>query len=114
MNLTDSIEIAVGTWKRGGQVVSKEAVPAKLYGPLAVHRDVMQGKRRLWRVTHVASGLMVSGEMTLKAAVSMAKGLQHLPEWQDVRLADGWSTATKDVFDTLSRAVLEVRQQAAA
>jgi hypothetical protein len=68
MRLTDGIEITVGTWRRGKRITSKEVVPAKLFGPLAVHRDVVEGKRQTWKVTHVATGLLVSGEMTLKGA----------------------------------------------
>lgn len=107
MNLSDNIEISVGTRVGRKTVVSKEAVPAKIYGPLAVHKDIVQGKRQTWRITHIASGLRVCGELTLKAAAGIAKDLRDLPEWQDPTIAT--ENPNRDVLSKLANAVIEAR-----
>ncbi len=106
MKLTDTIEIVVGT--HAGTY--RETVPAKRYGRLAVHKDIVQGKRQLWKVSHPSSGLMVLGELTLKAAVAIAKELQHLPEWDDPRITEGYTGKTAALFNKLTYAVDEARK----
>lgn len=110
MNLTDTIQITVSKYTGRRRVTVKEDVPAKIYGPLAVHHDVIYGKRQTWKVTHVATGLCVSGELTLKAAVAIAKELKHLPEWQEPTLGEGRTAANGPVFDKLASAVIEARR----
>ena len=107
MNLRDTIDIVV----RENRVVSREAVPAKIYGALAVHRDIVQGKRQLWKVSHVRSGLSIGGEMTLKAAVGMAKDLADLPAWHEPCVGNDQPTnaATRPILDRLFLAVREAR-----
>lgn len=112
MRLSDSIEIRVSQPAgRGKRVMAKESIPAKLYGPLAVHRDIMQGKRQLWKVTHVASGCGVLGELTLKAAVAVAKDLRDLPGWADPSLGTGRTAENIEVYAALYEAVREARRK---
>lgn len=103
MKLTDTIKIRVST-------VAKrewEEHPAKIYGQLAVHKDLVQGKRQLWRITHVGSGLRVVGELSLKAVTAIAKELQDMPEWQDPTIAT--DNPNREVLSKLANAVREAR-----
>lgn len=103
MRLTDTIHVRMST-------VAKrwlEPTPAKIYGALAVHKDIVQGKRQLWRITHVASGMRVLGELTLKAAVAMAKELQALPEWAEPTLCT--DDPDRQILSKLACAVREAR-----
>ena len=111
MNLTDTIEIKVSKYRRGKPaLILRETVPAKIYGPLAIHHDVAYGKRQTWKITHIATGLCVSGELTLKAAVAIAKELKALPEWQEPTLGEGRTATNGAVFDSLANAVIEARR----
>lgn len=110
MNLTDTIDITVRVYKGKKTVSAKETVPAKVYGPLALHKDICTGKRQLWRVTHIATGLRVLGELPLNAAIAIVKELKGLPEWQDPRLADGYCAGTTALFDKLVAAVKEAQR----
>jgi hypothetical protein len=105
VKLTGTIELSMHKRERGRVVYYREAVPAKHFGPLAVHRDVMYGKRQTWKITHVATGLGVAGELTLKAAVGMARALRDLPEWADPHLAGDVSLERTCVIARLARAV---------
>lgn len=105
MRLTDTIEVQVSTVAKRW----RETVPAKRFGALAVHKDLMQGKRQLWRITHVNSGLRVLGEIPLKAALAIAKELQAMPEWEDPRLLEGSNAGNVELFKKLASAVLEAR-----
>lgn len=103
MKLTDTVDVSMYTAAKRW----KEPTPAKVYGPLAVHKDLVQGKRQLWRITHVASGMRVLGELTLKAAVTITKELKDLPEWQEPTLCT--DDPDRRVLATLSCAVREAR-----
>lgn len=108
MNLTDTIQITVSKYTGKRRVVAKEDVPAKLYGPLAIHHDVVYGKRQTWKISHVASGLAVCTELTLKAAVAIAKELKDLPEWQEPTL--GTDNPNREAHAKLANAVIEARR----
>jgi hypothetical protein len=108
MQLRDTVDILVSK----DPVVSREAVPAKIYGALAVHKDIVQGKRQLWKISHIRSGLSIGGEMTLKAAVGMAKDLADLPEWQHPCVGSdpaSRNAANRPILDRLFLAVREAR-----
>ena len=103
MKLTDTIQTRIST-------VAKrewETQPAKIYGPLAVHKDIVQGRQQLWRITHVASGMRVLGELTLKASVAITKELQGMPEWQEPTLCT--DDPDRKVLSKLANAVREAR-----
>ena len=103
MKLTIKIRVSTAA-KRGW-----EEHPAKIYGLLAVHKDLVQGKRQLWRITHVGggSGMRVLGELTHKAAVAIAKELEGMPEWQDPTIAT--DNPNREVLSKLANAVREAR-----
>lgn len=103
MRLTDTIHVLMSTAAKRW----REPTPAKVYGPLAVHKDIVQGKRQLWRITHVASGMRVLGELTLKAAVAIAKELQAMPEWSEPTLCT--DEPDRQVLAKLACAVREAR-----
>lgn len=109
MKLTDTIEITVSKYRgpRRSPLRVKEQVPAKIYGPLAVHRDVRVGLKQQWKVTHVATGLRITGELTQKAAVAIAKELKDLPQWHEPTLGEGRTAANAAVFEALSKKVNE-------
>jgi hypothetical protein len=103
MKLTDTVKIRVST-------VAKrewETHPSRNYGQLAVHKDLVQGKKQLWRISHVDSGFRVVGELTLKAATAIAKELQDMPEWQDPTIAT--DNPNREVLNKLANAVREAR-----
>lgn len=65
-------------------------VPAKQYGPLAVHRHSgfvgASVKPDLWTITHVKSGCaVVLACDSLATANEIAKAMQDWPEWDRVR-----------------------------
>lgn len=103
MRLTDTVEVAMHTAAKRW----REAVPAKRYGQLAVHKDIVQGKRQLWRITHVGSGMRVLGELTLKASVAIVKELQVLPEWTEPTLCT--DNPDRQILAKLACAVREAR-----
>lgn len=118
MNLTDTIDIKVTAYEKKGRkrvaVVKTKTVPAKHYGPLALHHDVQQymgrGKsRQLWKVSHRATGLRIVGELPLDQARDIAKRIKDMPEWWDRRIGDGRTAETAALFDKLQIAVLEVK-----
>tara|TARA_R110000868_G_scaffold86528_1_gene242679 strand:+ start:109 stop:465 length:357 start_codon:yes stop_codon:yes gene_type:complete len=103
MKLTDTIKIHVSTAAKR----EWEEHPAKIYGLLAVHKDLVQGKRQLWSISHVGSGFRVVGELALKAAVAIAKELEGMPEWQDPTIAT--DNPNREVLSKLANAVCEAR-----
>lgn len=105
MKLTDTIKIQVSTAAKR----SWDNVPAKIYGPLAVHKDIMQGKRQLWRVTHIYTGLRVLGELSLKQAAALAKEMKDFPEWEEPTLGDGRTADNAIVFERLYFKVRQAR-----
>lgn len=113
MNLTDTIQItATVSIGRGKYATDKVSVPAKIYGPLAVHKDIVVGRVQQWKVTHVPTGLGLGGELHLKAAVALAKALKDMPEWHDPRLVEGRKATNAGLFDKLVGAVKEARYKA--
>ena len=113
MKLTDTIQIRVARWERKGrkqvQVTELADEPAKIYGPLALHKDFHAGRIQLWRITHIGTGLRVIGEIPLKAAVAIVKELKDLPEWHDPRIHEGHTAETAPLFNKLRDVVLEAR-----
>lgn len=105
MNLTDTIKIQVSTAAKR----TWDDVPAKIYGPLALHKDIVQGKRQLWRITHIRTGLRVLGELSLKDATAIIKDLRSLPEWEEPTLGDGRTAENGEVFDRLYFKVRQAR-----
>lgn len=103
MKLTDTIHVSMHTAAKRW----KESISAKCYGPIAVHKDLVQGKRQLWRITHAASGMRVLGELTLKAAVAIAKELQDMPEWAEPTLCT--DDPDRKILSKLACAVREAR-----
>lgn len=103
MKLTDTVRIRISTVA----MREWEEHPAKLYGPLAVHKDLVQGKRQLWRISHVGSGMRVVGELSLKAATAIAKELQDMPEWNDPTIAT--DNPNREALSKLANAVREAR-----
>lgn len=103
MRLTDTVDVAMFTAAKRW----RETVPAKRYGLLAVHKDLVQGKRQLWRISHVSSGMRVLGELSLKAAVAIAKELQALPEWAEPTLCT--DNPDRQILTKLACAVREAR-----
>lgn len=109
MKLTDTIKIRCTVTKRDGrkriETVEMLDEPCKLYGPLALHKDFHAGKIQLWKITHVATGLRVIGEVKLDEAVSIIKQVKGLPEWNDPRLGEGMNAGNKALFDSLVVAI---------
>jgi hypothetical protein len=109
MKLTDTIKIRCTVTKRDGrkriETVEMLDEPCKLYGPLALHKDFHAGRVQLWKITHVATGLRVMGEVKLDEAVSIIKQVKDLPEWHDPRLAEGVNAGNKALFDGLVVAI---------
>lgn len=103
MKLTDTVDVLMSTVAKRW----RETVPAKRYGLLAVHKDIMQGKRQLWRISHVGSGMRVVGELSLKAATAIAKELQDMPEWHDPTIAT--DNPNREALSKLANAVREAR-----
>jgi hypothetical protein len=110
MKLTDTLDITVYAGSGKNRVPAKETVPAKLYGPLALHKGYHAGAIKNWTVTHVATGLRVVGEIPLKAAVAIIKDVKDMPEWRDARLAEGMNAGNKAIFDKIVAAVLEAKR----
>ena len=113
MKLTDTIKIRCTVTKRDGrkriETVEMLDEPCKLYGPLALHKDFHAGRVQLWKITHVATGLRVVGEIPLKPAVAIVKELKDLPEWHDPRIHEGHTAETAPLFNKLRDVVLEAR-----
>lgn len=103
MKLTDTVHISMHTAAKRW----REPTPAKCYGLLAVHKDLVQGKRQLWRISHVNSGMRVLGELSLKAAVAIAKELQAMPEWAEPTLCT--DDPDRQILAKLACAVREAR-----
>jgi hypothetical protein len=115
MKLSDTLTIKRPVYKRGkhvkGQAID-EQVPAKFYGPLAVHlfSEATNYSKASYSLTHRATGLRILGELTLQQAQRIAKQLQGDEGWSDERLAHGRTVATKELFDRMRDLVLQAKR----
>jgi hypothetical protein len=114
MKLSDTLMIKRPVYKRGKSV--DEAVPAKFYGPLAVHlfSEATNYSKASYSISHRATGLRVLGDLTLQQAQRIAKQLQGDEGWNEPRLADGRTPETAELFDRMRDLVLQAKRDHSA
>ena len=97
-------------FKKGGSETERIAVPALIFGELAVHKmlshDGSTPMEGTWAVSHVRSGLKLGAPFELQRdARALAEKLQDRPEWAKISEDGDYPDSVK--FNALGEVVKE-------